>query len=153
MRLAESLGGIITIGTALVIIAVLYLIDKYKLWKKAAIAIAALAGVLVIGLFAWKGYDKWRQMRAEQKAAESQRVVVGEEDIDACPPNGYHYVEKIGCNDSPKTLPKEFFNNSDVKTKLACYNPATGKLTPDPFEEFGGKMRNCSKGELMVSKD
>jgi hypothetical protein len=39
----------VTIGTALVIIAILYLIDKYHLWKKTAVACLVVLAVAVVG--------------------------------------------------------------------------------------------------------
>ena len=150
-----------TIGTALVIIAVLYLIDKYKLWKKAGVFVAICVGVLGLTVLGWSLY-KWEQARAQERAIESQWKPVPEntevrhaslDDIAACPPNGYRYVENIGCNNAPKTLPKDFFNNSDVNTKLACYDSETGKLTADPFEKFGGSLTGCGKGQLLVTKN
>jgi len=171
-----------TIGTALVVIAVLYLIDKYNLWRKAAVATAILAGVLGAGLLTWIGYDKWQRAKASQEqridgkkytesqaptpnigfdkyatpwephAVDSREGRYTLDDIAACPPSGYVYVEKIGCNASPKTLPKDYFSNSGVNTKFACYDPTTGKLTPDFFERFGGKMTECPKGKSLVTK-
>ena len=173
-----------TIGTALVIIAVLYFIDKHNLWKKASIVAAILAIIFGAGLLVRNKYDKWQTARAEQaeqKEIEKQWQPVKEsepqnsehgpwekyakaqssttqqgrytvDDIAACPPNGYKFVDNVGCNDSPKTLPRDYFNNSDVNTKFACYNTETGKLTPDFFEQFGGKMRECAKEQVMVTK-
>lgn len=84
---------------------------------------------------------------------ESKNADASEKSTDlACPPNDYIYVQHTKCNPSPDSFPAGYFSNSGVTTKLACYNPTTGKLAPDDFEQFSGRLRECPKGELMVKK-
>ena len=68
-----------TIGTALVIIAILYLIDKHNLWKKAA---AVFLIALAVGLVSFAGYHGWKRLQesherravpAEGEAANTEK--------------------------------------------------------------------------------
>ena len=71
-----------TLGIALVLIFVLYLIDKNKVWRQAVKVVIGLAvlGVLAIaGLYGWTKYDEW-QKRAE--ATKQQKA--WQDKVDAC---------------------------------------------------------------------
>jgi hypothetical protein len=60
-----------TLGIALVLIFILYLIDKNHVWRQAAKVVIALVilGVLVIaGFFGWMKYAAWQEAKAAQKA-------------------------------------------------------------------------------------
>jgi hypothetical protein len=64
-----------TIGIAIVIAMVLYLIDRNKVWKQAAkilgglILLAVLGGAGVVG---WVMYDNWRTARKEAAEQAAQ---------------------------------------------------------------------------------
>ena len=64
-----------TIGTALVIIAVLFLIDKYQLWKKAAIICAIATAVTLLSVAGYYGWAKWQQMK--EQASDNSYAEVG----------------------------------------------------------------------------
>src|ERR1700729_2472592 len=71
-----------TIGTALVIIAILYLIDKHNLWKRAAAVCLITLAVAVVGFAGYYGWQRLQEKRARAKAQaelESQWQVVAEE--------------------------------------------------------------------------
>lgn len=71
-----------TIGAALVIIAILYLIDKHNLWKKAAAVCLITLAVALVGLAGYYGWQKWQERKVQAKAKtdlESQWQVVSEE--------------------------------------------------------------------------
>lgn len=57
-----------TIGTALVIIAILYFIDKHHLWKRAALVCLI---VLIAALMGFSGYYGWQRMRESRAANET----------------------------------------------------------------------------------
>ena len=48
-----------TIGTALVVIAILYLIDRHKLWKRSAIAALGVVVLASVVGATWYGYNNW----------------------------------------------------------------------------------------------
>lgn len=90
-----------SIGTALVIIAILYLIEKHKLWRKGG---KVFIGALLIGLFGLGGYYAWslwketkasresqESERKAQAALEAQRKVVSDEPVWnlPAPPEGF----------------------------------------------------------------
>ena len=60
-----------TIGIAIVIAMVLYLIDRNKVWKQAAKIVGALILLAVLdvaGIFGWVKYDSWQTERKEEAA-------------------------------------------------------------------------------------
>ena len=71
-----------TLGIALVLIFVIYLIDKYNRWRQAAkIAIGFVLAVVILGVlwfggaYGWDKYNNWREARKEaRQQAESERV-------------------------------------------------------------------------------
>ncbi len=56
-----------TIGTALVVIAVLYFIDKYHLWKKAAIALSVILLITLAGLTGYYAWEKFQEREASKR--------------------------------------------------------------------------------------
>jgi len=86
----KEVNDSVTIGTALVVIAVLYFIDKYQLWKKAALVCLIVLGVALVGGSGYYGWHIWQERKA-QAALESQWKVVDEKpdwDIPS-PPAGF----------------------------------------------------------------
>ncbi len=57
-----------TIGTALVIIAILYLIDKHNLWKRAAALCVIALAVALVGFAGYYGWQKLQERKARAKA-------------------------------------------------------------------------------------
>jgi hypothetical protein len=71
----------VTIGTALVIIAILYLIDKYHLWKKTAVACLVVLAVAVVGFTGYYGWQKLQEHRAEKAEQEKESKAGKDEGI------------------------------------------------------------------------
>ena len=75
-----------TIGTALLIIAILYLIDRHNLWKRAAqgVLVLAILAVLIAGtVYGWVGVSDWRDRnRANREMAARDREMAAK--VDAC---------------------------------------------------------------------
>lgn len=68
-----------TLGIALVLIFILYLIDKNKVWRQAvkvAIGLAVLGVLVVGGLFGWAKYDEWRQRVETVKQQKARQASV-----------------------------------------------------------------------------
>jgi hypothetical protein len=63
-----------TIGTALVIIAILYFVDKHHLWKKAAFICLVIIAVVMVGL---GGYYGWERLQ-ERSAAKAEREMASQ---------------------------------------------------------------------------
>jgi hypothetical protein len=66
-----------TIGIAIGIAMVLYLIDRNKVWKQAAMIVGALALLAVLGvagIVGWDKYDAWRRARKEQEANQQAQA-------------------------------------------------------------------------------
>jgi hypothetical protein len=79
-----------TIGTALVIIAVLYLIDRHNLWKRAAQGLLGLVLLTVLVVGGWYGvseYQTWHLGR-DIKTAQSLGLCAAETPV-LPPPAGY----------------------------------------------------------------
>jgi hypothetical protein len=71
-----------TIGAALVIIAILYLIDKHNLWKRSAAVCLIILAITLLGFAGYYGWQRWQERKAQAKAEadlESQWEVVSEE--------------------------------------------------------------------------
>ena len=62
-----------TIGTALVVIAVLYFIDKYHLWKKAFLVCLIALGVGLVGAAGYYGRQTWRGSQEKKAQAEREK--------------------------------------------------------------------------------
>jgi type II secretory pathway pseudopilin PulG len=67
-----------TLGIALILIFVLYLIDKHNRWRQAikiTITLIILAILGVGGLFGWQKYETWQaaQQEAQQEAEQARR--------------------------------------------------------------------------------
>lgn len=89
-----------TIGTALVIIAILYLIDRHHLWKKAVVACLIVLTVALIGFSGYYGWQKLQETRAAKAEQEITARTAKDKSIDLSaglvpdwtvspPPNGY----------------------------------------------------------------
>jgi hypothetical protein len=53
-----------TLGIALLVIFILYLIDKNRVWRQAVkvvIGLTILGVLVIIGLFSWTKYDEWQK--------------------------------------------------------------------------------------------
>ena len=64
-----------TLGVAILLATILYLIDKNKVWKQAAkvTLVLVIVGVLgVAGLYGWSKFSDWRQQKKEQAEAAAQ---------------------------------------------------------------------------------
>jgi hypothetical protein len=55
-----------TIGTAIVIVFILYLIDKHNLWRLFALVVVALVMLSAVGAGSYFGWHAWRNHRAER---------------------------------------------------------------------------------------
>jgi hypothetical protein len=68
-----------SIGIALVLIFVLYLIDKHNLWRltfKLAVGLIVLAIVGIGGFFGWQKYQAYREERQERAAAAAKQAEI-----------------------------------------------------------------------------
>ena len=63
-----------TIGTALVIIAILYLIDRHHLWKKAAVACLVAFAVAIVGFSGYYGWEKLQERRAARTSSDEYEI-------------------------------------------------------------------------------
>lgn len=66
-----------TIGTALVVIAILYLIDKHCLWRKAAVACLIAFAVVVVRFIGYYGWQKFQERRAARARADQEIAKTG----------------------------------------------------------------------------
>jgi len=71
-----------TIGVAIVIVAVMYFIDKHNLWRRFAICVGILVVVALLGLGGFWGWTKYRVARAKTALAEFNKKWAAE--IPAC---------------------------------------------------------------------
>jgi hypothetical protein len=132
-----------TIGTALVIIAILYLIDKHNLWKKAvAVCLVALA-ITLLGFAGYYGWQKWQQRKVQAKAEkelESQwQVVSGGPSL----PNGY-VLENVSeailyplkADDEVKAAARAWYSDSSCAIVGSSTPPTTHVLHKDILFSF-----------------
>lgn len=146
-----------TLGIALVLIFVLYLIDKNKVWRQAVKAVISLAilGVLVIsGLFGWRKVSEWR----EAKTAQEHKKLV-----DACvtrySTSGYansgpwaRYVDvKTTCENDPNKqwIADEPKDDADARhpnvLRLCTEFDEKGRCVTPGADEWNLSLSDCNK--------
>jgi hypothetical protein len=133
-----------TIGTALVILAVLYLIDKYGLWKRAAAICGIVLSVSAVGVGFYYGYQKWQERKA-QAALESQWSPVPEPNDTSTgavprwdtlrPPKDYVLTDvseailyPVNADQDAKTAAWTWYHNSDCVSVGSPNGPPTHVL-------------------------
>jgi hypothetical protein len=120
-----------TVGVAIVVVAVMYFIDKHNLWRRFAICVGILVVVALLGLGWFWGWTTYREARDKKALAEFNKKWAAE--VPACnarniktyfdvavqsaskasPPPGYELVQEMpqstmeeikkGCNADPYT--------------------------------------------------
>jgi len=109
-----------SIGTALVIVALLYLIDKHGLWKKAGwISLIAVAAVLV-AFVAYYGWQTWRD-RKERTASNAPLDFYPDTPVwNPAPPEGfigisdvsYDILVRVKANETEKTNAWDWYQHT-----------------------------------------
>ena len=61
-----------TLGYALIVVFVLYLIDKHNRWRQAAKIVAGLIVLAIVGIGGVYGWSRYREVQAENKRAAQQ---------------------------------------------------------------------------------
>jgi hypothetical protein len=127
-----------TLGIALVIIFVLYLIDKHNRWTqtlKLVVAMAVVAGLLFGSMYAYTKYEAWRVTRCVAKSTPAGNATAAAETEAACE------------RDPSKPLVLDM-SKAISRHKLQCSK--NGKLQPDFFAEFGGVITTCAADETPM---
>jgi uncharacterized membrane protein YsdA (DUF1294 family) len=78
-----------TLGIALVLIFVLYLVDKNKVWRQAgmlALGVCLLGVIGILGVYGWDKYAGWKEVKREEAELERYKVAAGES-TNAKPPS------------------------------------------------------------------
>jgi hypothetical protein len=71
-----------TLGIALVLIFILYLIDKNQVWRqtlKVVVGVAVVGALAIAGFYGWAKVSEWREAKAAQRVHEAY-----EKRVDAC---------------------------------------------------------------------
>ncbi len=127
-----------TLGIALVLIFILYLIDKNQVWRQAVkvvmrvvIALAVLGVLGIAGFFGWAKYGEWRTARREADA-QKQRQQVADADCATVNP-GWVAVDVTA--DSPHGIscrdPKKRFSPIPSPV-IAIHGGETLQIVPVP---------------------
>lgn len=112
-----------TIGTALVLIAILYLIDKHKLWKR-AVQCCLVAGLVgLVGLAAYFGWHLWEERKTAMELRESDAVQA--------------ILYPIKVDDNEKTKAWEWYRASDCVVLDSATAPANRILHDTDLYDFG----------------
>jgi hypothetical protein len=110
----------VTIGTALVIIAILYLIDKHHLWKKATVTCLVALAVAIVGFSGYYGWEKYQ----ERRAARTDEHEISAGDIEAGFVDPDKYDLSAGDVDVPNwTVHSTPKGNSTDDVAYAILNP------------------------------
>lgn len=84
--------SIVSLGIALLLIFLLYLIDQHHLWREVARATFVPVALVVIGIGGWYAWGKYRDLRQQRRIAADNRRAVhaciarfpGQDAADAC---------------------------------------------------------------------
>jgi hypothetical protein len=128
-----------TLGIALIIIFVLYLIDKHNRWwqtLKLVVALAVPACLLYGSTYAYQKYETWRVARCVAKSTPAGNETAAAEIEAACE------------RDSSKPLVLNTRASTPLRQTLECSKD--GKLQPDLFTQFGGVVVKCAPDETPV---
>lgn len=112
-----------TLGIALIVIFVLYLIDKHNRWRqvlKLVVALAVAAGLLYSSIYAYDRYATWRIARCVAKSTPAGNATAAAEIEAACDRD----PSKPLVLDMSKAVP---FNPNEPYQKMAC---EAGALDP-----------------------
>lgn len=164
-----------TLGLALILIFILYLIDKHSRWREAAKVVAGLVILSILGLGGFYGWPKYDEYRTEKREAAQQAAF--QKSVQDCITRNSHIgprdiLDDISaqdvCEKDPDTLPPCWSKTSDGDFQVDQNNeqdlngkriPRDPKLTcfamnPAPAQtqiyEFAGKRYEVPKG---TSKD
>ncbi len=130
-----------TIGWAIVAVAILYLLDKYGVLKKcfstARVTIVIATCMIIVGLSVVYGLSRWKAKTYERTDSTANASLPS---------------DRSGINNVPTTTGYEFpFRRvgSAEYTKAVCFNEATGKATPQPFTNT---KNSCSAGSILMEE-
>lgn len=152
-----------TLGLALIVIFVLYLIDKHNRWREAAKIVAGLLILGVIGLgavYGWARYSEYRTAKQEaaKQAAYQKRVqdcII--RNTDAGPRDLLDDVStEDACEKDPDTQPPCWSKPNDKGLQLDLHNAwdLKGKrIPPDPkdicYPIIDAKAPDCKNGLVV----
>lgn len=127
-----------TIGTAIVIVMLLYLLDKYGLLRRAAGVVAALATLALVSIFAYPHYEQWQQRREAMKLAEAKANLIAkyQKAVPVTPP-GYKVDQEQSAplEELDKISDKNALHLSDI-----CKEPLFLKTDQDERDQVLSKV-------------
>jgi len=132
-----------TIGIAIVIAMVLYLIDRNKVWRQAAKIVGALMLLAVLGVAGIIGWDKYDSRRRAQKDAAEHAAMVAADAADAARDAAKRWATehpKAICAETGETIQWNGTAWVDTATGKAvaqdACTDAKKKNTPDPYAPY-----------------
>jgi hypothetical protein len=165
-----------SVGVALVIIFVLYLIDKHNQWRRAALitAVAVVLGILGLGSwFGWIKYQDWKaakdrgRIEAEQAKRDAQACADWEskhplgspidvlhgkwDDGTPMPKEGVTVGTPQGCSGALEDAYNLKLANSQKHSSgsVDCFDKKSGQKTKDFYAEFGGVTTSCGQNYIQ----
>jgi hypothetical protein len=165
-----------TLGLALILIFILYLIDKHNRWREAAKVVAGLIVLSVLaaaGSYGWPKYDEYRTAKREaaQQAALKKSIqdcitrnsLVGPRDIfddlsaqDVCEKDPGTLPPCWSKPPSPEVLQFDQNNDFDLKGNRIPPDPKATCFPMEPLTqiyEFDGKRYEVPKGTTFDELD
>lgn len=157
------------LAVALVLIFVMWLIDKHDVWRKAFKIVAWSVSVVAVLWGVVLGYNRFQQHN------ERNRKAAYEAAVQQCvkhnmPPNGDVFDEIVlqqDCQKNTSYNPSAVVSHTPISKhngdpnfsalgdkaapRIKCYDK-NGKLVPDPFAKFGGYQLGCAPGEKEVKQ-
>jgi hypothetical protein len=128
-----------TIGIAIVIVAVMYFIDKHNRWMqilKLVVGLAVAAGLIYGSIYAYDKYATWRIANCIAKSTPAGNETAAAEIEAACD------------RDPSKPLVLNASASTPLRQTLECSK--NGKLQTDLFTQFGGVLVQCPPDESPV---
>lgn len=153
------------LSIALVVIAVLFLIDKNRVWKqsaKVALIIVALGVLGFGGFYAWRKYRNWKEEKAEAAAQAAHDAAV-KACIAKYENSSAEVVDGINGGFGQRLLKLTWQDRCEedpywivVPPSYDCFDRKTGKLAqkletvptgcgPDEFQKPKGKCKQLSR--------
>jgi hypothetical protein len=139
-----------TIGWAIIIVALLFLVDKYNLYKRTSKIVALAAAVILTGYIALFGFlflqERWENRQAKLASTPASTA--------STPGDGWEPVPQ-GLNsppDTPVVYGNEFLFRpigSNTDTKVICYDEATGRSIGQRSPMVAGKSV-CPDGSIWM---
>jgi type II secretory pathway pseudopilin PulG len=139
------------LAIALVLIFVLYLIDKHNRWRqvfKLTVGLVVLGIVGVGGLFGWQRYEAWREARqearqeAEQEAEQAKQAAQKQVEL-AKTCKDWEAKHPIG---SPLDKPIDFSAYGGIRDEV---QPPPGFVPPDGSQDIVKILQNGKPVEVL----